>query len=44
MNFNSKDKSYLPQYHNIMHTIQINDDIYKIPGNWDELTPSSFFI
>lgn len=22
-----------------MHTIQINDDIYKIPGNWDELTP-----
>lgn len=21
-----------------MHTIQINDDIYKLPENWDELT------
>lgn len=22
-----------------MHTIQINDDTYKLPENWDELTP-----
>lgn len=22
-----------------MHTIQINDDIYKLPEDWDELTP-----
>ena len=22
-----------------MHTIQINDDTYTLPGSWDELTP-----
>lgn len=23
-----------------MHTLQINDDLYRLPGTWDELTPA----